>query len=95
MDTILQGALTDPALFHALSLVLSLSANNDVPNVECLTHRGELLKNLGKAMVNPDRLAKVSTLTAVLLLIGFEVGRLGIVIRIPADWMNLVPRRWR
>ena len=80
MNTVLRGALTDPALFHALSLVLSLAANKEIPNVECFTHRGELLRNLrnrfGNAMGNPDNLTKVSTLTAMLLLIGWEVSYL-------------------
>ncbi|KAF2659045.1 hypothetical protein K491DRAFT_713055 [Lophiostoma macrostomum CBS 122681] len=62
MDTVIQGALTDPALFHALSLVLAFAANRDVPNVECLVHRGELLGNLGarfrRSMGNPDSLTK-------------------------------------
>jgi hypothetical protein len=74
MEAVFKGALSDPALFHALSMVLSLAANKGVPNVECLTHRGELLGNLRTAMWNPLKLSHVSTLTAMLLLIGIEVG---------------------
>jgi hypothetical protein len=72
MDTILKSALTDPALFHALSLVLALSANNNVTNVEILTYRGELLNGLSKGMQKPGWAPQVSTITAMLMLIGYE-----------------------
>lgn len=72
METIFKGALTDPSLFHALSLVLSLAANNNLPNVEVLSHRGELLTGIRLSMKKPDWTPKVSTLTAMLLLIGYE-----------------------
>jgi hypothetical protein len=72
METIFRGALTDPSLFHALSLVLSLAANNNLPNVEALSHRGELLTGIRTSMKKPDWTPKVSTLTAMLLLIGYE-----------------------
>ena len=68
-----RGALTDPALFHALSLVLSLAANKDIPNLETLKNRGETLKNLAERMGNMHMIPQVSTLTAILLLIGYEV----------------------
>jgi hypothetical protein len=73
MESVSQGALTDPALFHALSLVLSLAANNDIPNLETLKNRGETLKNLAERMGNMQMVPQVSTLTAMLLLIGYEV----------------------
>jgi hypothetical protein len=73
MESVSQGALTDPALFHALSLVLSLAANKDIPNLETLTNRGETLKNLAERMGNMQMVPQVSTLTAMLLLIGYEV----------------------
>lgn len=72
METIFQGALADPSLFHALSLVLSLAANNNLPNVEVLTHRGELLSGIRINIKGLNGVPKVSTITAMLLLIGYE-----------------------
>lgn len=72
METIFKGALTDPALFHALSLVLSLAANNNLPNVEVLTYRGELLNGIRINIKGLKGAPQVSTLTAMLLLIGYE-----------------------
>lgn len=73
IHTIFEGALADPALFHALSLVLALATNRNVPNVECLMHRGELLNCLRYKVGNPDALSQLTTLTGILLLIGYEV----------------------
>jgi hypothetical protein len=53
MDSVLKGALTDPILFFALSLVLTLSVNANVPNVEILTYRSKLLQGMQTAMVHP------------------------------------------
>jgi hypothetical protein len=72
METIFQGALTDPSLFHALSLVLSHAANNDLHSVELLTHRGELLSGIRVNIKGLDGRPQVSTLTAMLLLISYE-----------------------
>lgn len=72
METIFKNALTDPALFHALSLVLSLAANNNLPNVEVLTYRGELLNGIRVNIKGLKGAPQVSTLTAMLLLIGYE-----------------------
>jgi hypothetical protein len=72
METIFRSALTDPSLFHALSLVLSLAANNNLPNIEVLTHRGELLNGIRVNIKSLDGAPQVSTLTAMLLLIGYE-----------------------
>ena len=72
MDDAFQGALTDPSLFHSLSLILALAANMNMPNTECLTHRGAILKSLGDRMRDPVRASQVSTLSAILLLIGYE-----------------------
>lgn len=72
METIFRGALTDPSLFHALSLVLSLAANNNLPNVEVLTHRGELLSGIRTIIEVPEGAPQVSTLTAMLILISYE-----------------------
>ncbi|KAH7074895.1 hypothetical protein BKA63DRAFT_324427 [Paraphoma chrysanthemicola] len=72
METIFKGALTDPSLFHALSLVLSLAANNNLPNVEILQHRGEILNGIRVNIKGLKGAPQVSTLTAMLLLIGYE-----------------------
>jgi hypothetical protein len=72
MDSILKGALSDPVLFHALSLVLTLAANANVPNVEALTYRGEALKHMQVAMVDRRWKPTVSAITAMLMLIGYE-----------------------
>jgi hypothetical protein len=72
METIFRSALTDPSLFHALSLVLSLAANNNLPNVEVLSHRGGLLAGIQVNIHHFDGVPRVSTLTAMLLLIGYE-----------------------
>ncbi|KAF2715313.1 hypothetical protein K504DRAFT_487022 [Pleomassaria siparia CBS 279.74] len=72
MESVSQGAFTDPALLHALSLVLALAANKDVANLECLNHRGETLRNLAERMGDMTLVPKVSTLTAMLVLIGYE-----------------------
>ena len=73
MDDVFRGALSDPLMFHALSLALSLAANMNVPNVECLTQRGATLRNLRHRLSNPGLVPSVSTLTAMLLIIGYEV----------------------
>ncbi|RYY16366.1 MAG: hypothetical protein EON55_04540, partial [Alphaproteobacteria bacterium] len=72
MQTIFRGALIDPALYHALSLVLSLAANNNLPNVEILQHRGALLNGIRVNIRGLKGAPQVSTLTAMLLLIGYE-----------------------
>lgn len=72
MDKVFRGALSNPTLFHALSLTLALAANRNVPNIEYLSHRGATLKNLRKRMSEPKLVPSVSTLTAMLLLIGYE-----------------------
>ncbi|KAF1971725.1 hypothetical protein BU23DRAFT_170683 [Bimuria novae-zelandiae CBS 107.79] len=72
MDDVFRGALSDPALFHALSLALAFAANANIPNVECLTQRGATLYNLRQRMSNPLLVPSVSTLTAMLLIIGYE-----------------------
>jgi hypothetical protein len=72
LDRILEGALTDPALFHALSLVLTLAANANVPNVEILTYRGEVINGLRTSMSASGWKPNVSSITAMLMLIGYE-----------------------
>lgn len=55
MDDVFRGALSDPSLFHALSLALALAANANVPNVECLAQRGATLRNLRRRLADPRR----------------------------------------
>jgi hypothetical protein len=73
LDDVFRGALSDPLMFHALSLALGLAANMNIPNVECLTQRGATLRNLRHRMSDPGLLPSVSTLTAMLMIIGYEV----------------------
>ncbi|KAF2638967.1 hypothetical protein P280DRAFT_470969 [Massarina eburnea CBS 473.64] len=72
MDNIFKNTSSNPALFEALSLVLTLAANRNVPNLRCLEFRGATLHNLRGRMGNIHRVPSVSTLTAMLLLIGYE-----------------------
>lgn len=72
MDDIFRGALSEAPMFQALSLACSLAASNNVPNVECLRQRGDTLQNLRLRMANPQLVPAVSTLTAMLMLIGYE-----------------------
>ncbi|KAL5121658.1 hypothetical protein ACEQ8H_000344 [Pleosporales sp. CAS-2024a] len=72
MEAIFNSALTDPCLFHALSLVLSLATNNHLPDMQVLTHRGHLLKGVRANIEQLNGVPQVSTITGMLLLIGFE-----------------------
>lgn len=60
-------------MFHALSLALALAANMNVPNEECLMQRGATLRNLRHRMSDARLVPSVSTLTAMLMVIGYEV----------------------
>lgn len=60
-------------MFHALSLALTLAGNINVTNVEYLTQRGAILRNIRQRMSDPGLVPSVSTLTAVLTVIGYEV----------------------
>lgn len=73
MDDVFRGALSDPSMFHALSLALALAANAGVSNVEFLTHRGATLHDLRQRMSDSRLVPAVSTLTAMLMIIGYEV----------------------
>lgn len=53
-------------------MVFALAANNNTPNIEILVYRGHLLGSLTKTMAMPGWTPKVSTLTAMLMLIGYE-----------------------
>lgn len=72
METIFKSALVDPSLFHALSLVLSLGTANNLPNVEVLSHRAVLLSGIRINIKSLDGVPRVSTMSAMLLLIGYE-----------------------
>lgn len=65
----LSSFLTDNTLFHALSLVLALEANNHLPNYETLYHRGKVLKSLKLSLGNAPSLRSI---TAILILISYE-----------------------
>ncbi|KAF2729389.1 hypothetical protein EJ04DRAFT_502503 [Polyplosphaeria fusca] len=72
LETVFHGALSDPALFHALSLSLALAANGGLANAECLNHKGEILKEIGSRFSEETQDHKASTLSSILLLIGYE-----------------------
>lgn len=72
IETIFKGALADPSLFHALLLVLSLAGNISLHNVEVLTHRGGLLNGIRVNIKGLSGAPQVSTITAMVLLIGYE-----------------------
>jgi len=65
----LSSFLTDNTLFHALSLVLALEANNHLPNYETLYHRGKVLEFLKLSLGNAPSLQSI---TAILILISYE-----------------------
>ncbi|RBR04980.1 uncharacterized protein FIESC28_11448 [Fusarium coffeatum] len=65
----LSSFLTDKTLFHALSLVLALEANNHVPNYETLYHRGKVLESLN---LNLGDAPSLQCITAILMLISYE-----------------------
>jgi hypothetical protein len=69
---VFQGALTDPALFHALLLVLTFAENNNVDSVEVLSHLCNLLTVLRSNTQDSSWTPNISTVTAMLLLIGYE-----------------------
>ena len=65
----LSSFLTDKTLFHALSLVLALEANNHLPNCETLYHRGKVLESLN---LNLGDAPSLQCITAILVLISYE-----------------------
>ncbi|CAG7561771.1 unnamed protein product [Fusarium equiseti] len=65
----LSSFLTDKTLFHALSLVLALEANNHLPNCETLYHRGKVLQSLN---LNLGDAPSLQCITAILMLISYE-----------------------
>ncbi|RGP69198.1 hypothetical protein FLONG3_7834 [Fusarium longipes] len=65
--------LTDRTLFHALSLLLTLEANDHLPNYETLHHRGQVLESLKSDLSRPlAGIPSLQIITAILLLIGYE-----------------------
>lgn len=73
MDNVLKAALSDQDMFSDLSLALTVSTSANIPTIDCLTHRGAMLRELRTRLDEPSLLPSVSTLTAMLLLIGYEV----------------------
>ncbi|OAL50878.1 hypothetical protein IQ07DRAFT_404956 [Pyrenochaeta sp. DS3sAY3a] len=72
LEAVFKGALIDPVLFNALSLMLALAAHNNFPNVEILVYRGKLLDSLTTATKDEGLRPRLSTITAMLMLIGYE-----------------------
>ncbi|KAH7379158.1 hypothetical protein DE146DRAFT_305384 [Phaeosphaeria sp. MPI-PUGE-AT-0046c] len=72
MKTILNSTAVDPSLIAAISLVPVQAATTNLSNIEALSHRGGLLTGLRSNMAKPGWMPKVSSLSAMLLLIGYE-----------------------
>ncbi|KAF2678957.1 hypothetical protein K458DRAFT_121534 [Lentithecium fluviatile CBS 122367] len=72
MNAIFLGSLTEPTMFHAMSLVLSLATSSKVPTLTALEHRGAMVKDVRKRMADAKLVPSISTLCAMLLLIGYE-----------------------
>lgn len=65
--------LADKTLFHALSLLLTLEANNHVPNYETLHHRGQVLESLRSDLLHSrDGVPSLQIIAAILMLISYE-----------------------
>jgi hypothetical protein len=60
-------------MFHALSLVLSLATSSEMPSLDAMQHRGNMLKDVRRRMADAKLVPSISTLSAMLLLIGSEV----------------------
>jgi hypothetical protein len=73
MNNVFLGSLTEPEMFHALSLVLSLATSTSMQDLDALQHRGNMLKDVRRRMTDAKLVPSISTLTAMLLLIGSEV----------------------
>jgi hypothetical protein len=73
MNNVFLGSLTQPEMFHALSLVLSLATSTSMQDLDALQHRGNMLKDVRRRMTDAKLVPSISTLTAMLLLIGSEV----------------------
>lgn len=70
----LEGAATSLAFVSAISLVPVQATNINISTVELLSYRGALLTGLRSNMRKPGWMPKVSSLSAMLLLIGYEYG---------------------
>jgi hypothetical protein len=65
--------LTDRTLFHAMSLLLALEANDHLPNYETLHHRGQVLESLKLDLSHSHGgVPSLQTITAILMLISYE-----------------------
>jgi hypothetical protein len=73
MNSVYLGSLSDPMMYHAMSLVLSLATSNQMSSLEALKHRGAMLKDVRRRMADSKLVPSISTLSAMLLLIGSEV----------------------
>ncbi|KAF4949316.1 hypothetical protein FSARC_13523 [Fusarium sarcochroum] len=64
---------TDKTLFHALSLLLALVANDYQPNCETMHHRGQVLKSLNVDLSNSHGVTpSLQTIVGILILISYE-----------------------
>ncbi|SCV36498.1 uncharacterized protein FFB14_06133 [Fusarium fujikuroi] len=65
--------LIHKSLFHALSLLLALAANNYQPNYETMHHLSQVLRSLNQDLSNfGGNSTIVHTMTAILILISYE-----------------------
>ncbi|KAF5702848.1 hypothetical protein FMUND_13274 [Fusarium mundagurra] len=65
--------LVHKSLFHALSLLLALAANNCQPNYETMHHRSKVLQSLNRDLSHfGDDSTILHTITAILMLISYE-----------------------
>ncbi|KAF1957468.1 hypothetical protein CC80DRAFT_592728 [Byssothecium circinans] len=71
-DHIFKNTSSDPDFFHALSLVLTLAAKRNIPKLQFLQYKGATLRDLTMRMSHTEMIPSLSTLTAMLLVIGYE-----------------------
>lgn len=65
--------LIHKSLFHSLSLLLALAANNYQPNYETMHHRSEVLQSLNRDLAHFGGDSTIlHTITAILMLISYE-----------------------
>ncbi|KAF5710974.1 hypothetical protein FGLOB1_5198 [Fusarium globosum] len=65
--------LIHKSLFHSLSLLLALAANNYQPNYETMHHRSQVLQSLNRDLAHFGGDSTIlHTITAILMLIGYE-----------------------
>lgn len=71
---IFHSGLEDPALTAALCLTLALSANGGVMDGECSAYRLKCIRHINEKLSDPAQAASTTTVGAILLLVGVEVG---------------------